>query len=190
MGLKESDLGRLDHESHGGSDSADSYHSSSGGGSTSLSKSTNDESKLSQEQAEELAQRETEQVFRLRVLVILVLLAAAVAVSYTTYRITKSGEDDEFESAFVGASDKILETFEDILTQKVGAVASLALATVAHGVDHSRDWPFVTLSSFQQRSSKTRALSDTLFLAIAHYVKNEKREEWEDFVTENDSLWM
>ena len=115
---------------------------------------------------------------------------AAVAILFTTYCITKNAEDDEFENAFEATSAKVLETFKDILTQNVGAIASLALATVAHGVDHSRDWPFVTLSNFQQRATKARSLSDTLLIAVSHFVTAENRKEWEDYVTENDSLWM
>ena len=173
-------------------DSSNSYHSTGQESvlGTSVSKSTEDESKNSQEQEDKVAERETGQVFRLRVLVILVLLLAAVAVSFTTYHITKNAEDDEFENAFKATSAKVLETFEEILPQNIGAIASLALATVAHGVDHSRDWPFVTLSSFQQRATKARSLSNALFIAIAHSVTAENRIEWEDFVTETDSLWM
>jgi hypothetical protein len=187
MGLKQSDLERGITRIQ--DDSYSSGQGSNGQGS-SVSKSTADESKISQEQAEELAQRETGQVFRLRVLVILVLLMGAVAVSFTTYYVTKNAEDDEFENTFKATSAKVLETFEEILTHNVGAIASLALATVAHGVDHSRDWPFVTLSSFQQRATNARSFSDTLFIAVAHSVTAENRKEWEDFATEHDSLWM
>ena len=139
---------------------------------------------------EQLAHRETIAVFRLRVLVILVLLLAATAVSVIVHFIASGSQKDECENQFEGAASKVLEAFQNIIKQKMGAISSLAVAIIAHGVDHKRNWPFVTLSSFQQRSSTARSLSDALFVAIAPYVSEDKRYEWENFVTEEDAYWM
>ena len=110
----------------------------------------------------------------------LVIFLAAVAVCHVVYTITKEGENDEFESQFEGTASKVLETFESILTQKLDAVASLAVATTAHGVDHSREWPLVTLSVFQERSASTRKASGTLFTSIVPKVTYEQRAQWEN----------
>jgi len=139
---------------------------------------------------ERLGQAETNAVFRLRLLVFLVMLLAAIVVSVTIYLITSGAEQDEFESQFDGAASKIVETFQNVVHQKVAAISSLAVAIIAHGVDHSRDWPFVTLSSFQQRSSTVRKLADALFVTISPIVSHENRKEWEDFVALDDSYWM
>jgi hypothetical protein len=142
------------------------------------------------EMKDRLGQAETNAVFRLRLVVFLVMLLAAFAVSVSIYLITSKAEEEEFESQFDGAASKIVETFQNVVQQKVAAISSLAVAIIAHGVDHSRDWPFVTLSSFQQRSSTARTLSDALFVTISPMVSDEDRKEWEDFVVLEDSYWM
>jgi hypothetical protein len=76
------------------------------------------------------------------------------------------------------------------LVMLLAAISSLAVAIIAHGVDHRRSWPFVTLSSFQQRSSTARKLADALFVTISPIVSELNRKEWEDFVTLEDSYWM
>jgi hypothetical protein len=139
---------------------------------------------------ERLGQAETNAVFRLRLLVFLVMMLAAFTISVTIYLITSGAEQDEFESQFDGAANKVLETFNNVVEEKVAAISSLAVAIIAHGVDHSRDWPFVTLSSFQQRSSTARKLADALFVTISPIVSDENRKEWEDFVATDDSYWM
>jgi hypothetical protein len=138
---------------------------------------------------EDLSKNETRGVFRLRVLVILVILSAAAVVSVVVYVSTKQGELDTFESQYEGASTKVLEAFEDIVLSKLGAASSLAVATIAHGVDHFRTWPFVTLSSFQQRSSTALKGSKGIFSALLPLVTAVDREEWERFVIE-DGSWI
>jgi hypothetical protein len=136
-----------------------------------------------------LAQKETTAVFRLRVLVVIVLLLAASAVSAVVFFITTNGESDEFESQYEGTATKVVDSFMEIPQQKIGAISSLKVALVAHGVDHARSWPFVTLSSFQQRSASVRSLSNALFVAMHPIVTDANRDEWELFVRE-DAYWM
>lgn len=93
----------------------------------------------------QLTKKETAAVFKIRVIVILVLMIVATAVSIIVYRITKGGETEEFKSQWEGSSEKVLIAFADIVHQ-MGAVSGLGVAIIAHGVDHFRDWPFVTLS--------------------------------------------
>ena len=162
--------------------------SSKTGGST--SKSSCDSGSTDHTSKERLGQDETNAVFRLRLLVFLVMLLAAIAVSVTIYIITSGAEQDEFEAQFDGAAGQVLETFDNVVQQKISAISSLAVAIIAHGVDHNRDWPFVTLSSFQQRSSTARKLADALFVTISPIVSDKNRKEWEDFVTTDDSYWM
>jgi len=139
---------------------------------------------------DKIAEHESRMVFRLRVLVILVLLCAACAVSVVVFHITKRAQVDEFESQYQGTSEKIVEAFQGIVKQKLGAISSVGVAIIAHGVDHLRSWPFVTLSSFQQRSSTARSLSGALFVSINPYVNETQRVEWERYVVSNDSYWI
>jgi hypothetical protein len=60
----------------------------------------------------QLAEKETDNVFRLRVLVVLILIVAAACVSMLVFFISKNSEEDEFNTQFDGASEQIVEAFE------------------------------------------------------------------------------
>ncbi|KAL7566017.1 hypothetical protein ACA910_011036 [Epithemia clementina (nom. ined.)] len=130
---------------------------------------------------EQLVKRETQQVFFLRIVVVSILLCAGAAVSVVVFFITSNAESEEFESSFQSAARKITETFIAIPTINLGAAGALVVANVAHGVDHFRKWPFVTLSSFQQRSDATKRLSLALQTCVAPLVTRADRIEWEYF---------
>lgn len=93
----------------------------------------------------ELAKRETVFVNRLRTLVFLVLLLAAISVSVLVFYITTNAEKQESDNQFEAAAEKILGEFHDGIKLKLGAAASLSVAAVAHGIDHDLRWPFNTL---------------------------------------------
>ena len=139
-----------------------------------------------------LAKRETRAVLGLRILVFAVLLLAAVAVSVIVYITTKSSENEEFRSQYEGAANRISEAFMGIVETHLSAISSLGVASIAHGVDHdSQRWPYVTLSSFQQRAYTARKQSLALYIHVNPRVELDQREEWESYTgTHPDSVWM
>ena len=84
-----------------------------------------------------------------------------------------------------------MDAFENIVKQKIGAISALAVANIAHSTDHSNDWPFVTLSSFQQRSFTTRILADALFVSTLPLVSDEHRDAWEnEYIVSSNANWI
>jgi hypothetical protein len=162
-------------------------------GSDSISSDTENGSRTTEEtsdtEKDQLAQKETRDVFMLRVLVVLVLLLAAVAVSFVVYLITRNAEVDEFETQYTALADTVLRAFEDIVTQNLGAISSVGVAAIAHGIDHELEWPFLTLSSFQERSATARSLSGAIFISLNPLVSETHRTDWEKFVVKN-SGWI
>jgi hypothetical protein len=139
----------------------------------------------------ELARRETGYILSLRVLVIFLLIIMAAGVSVLVFLISRNAEKEEVDTQFEGASQQILEAFAAIKTDRISALSSLGVAAIAHGVDHSRSWPFVSLSSFQRRSLTARSNSGILQVSINTFVTDEKRDEWERYVVEEvDSYWI
>jgi flagellar basal body-associated protein FliL len=138
---------------------------------------------------DQLAQKETRDVFLLRVLVVIVLLLAAVAVSIVVYYITRNAEVDEFETQYSALAATVLRAFEDIVTQKMGAISSVGVAAIAYGVDDKLSWPFLALSSFQERSATARSLSGAIFISINPVVSDPQRAEWEKFVVK-EAGWI
>jgi len=158
---------------------------------TGTSTSTNEKSsdKDDEERKIQLAKKESETILRLRLLVFIVLLLASIAVSLIVYYITSGALEDEFASQYQAAARKVTDAFMDIAESKMSALSSLGVAVIAHGVDHEQKWPFVTLSSFQQRASTARSQSDALDIEITPLVKEDNRSDWELFVKEN-TQWM
>lgn len=139
-----------------------------------------------------LARRETANVNRLRYLVLASLLVAAAGVSALVFLISKDAQEDEMDAQFHSASVRLAEAFDRIRTARIATLASLAVAAIAHGVDHKRDWPFVTLSSYQQRAYTAKQNSGVLQVSIAPLVTNENRILWEEYIVSNeaDVDWM
>ena len=115
----------------------------------------------------------------------------------------------KINNRFDGNAKKILISFQDILEQKIAAIASLgatftAFATREDGSNNvggapanntsassssSSSWPFVTLNNFQQRAASAKSLSSAYFLELLPIVSEENREQWEQYSVANKG-WL
>jgi hypothetical protein len=139
-----------------------------------------------QEQEQQLAQAETRAVLRLRILVICILFLAAAGVSAFIYIITSRSEDDEFKLQYEGSGSIVLERFENILNEHLGAISTVSVAMIAHSIDHHREWPYITLSFIQQRFAKTNQIAGSLYLGFNPLVSGDQHDEWEQFTNSPD----
>ena len=155
-------------------------------GSGSATKSNSNDT--STEEKDQLAKKETKDVFRLRVLVFVVLLLASVAVSVIVFTITSKAEVEEYRTQYEGAAEKVLEAYLDIAMTKLGTVSNLGVASVSRDID--QQWPFATLSNFQQRAATARKQSGSIYVHVSPYVTDANREKWERYVVGNESRWM
>ena len=128
-------------------------------------------------------------VVRLRVIVITALLVAAAAVSSVVYLITRNSEMEEFEIQYEGNAEKVMDSFNDIV-KEMAAISGLGVAAEAHSQNSNSEWPFVTLSNFQERAGNARTLSGTLYVSINPIVdNNEELVKWEEYVLGKDNQW-
>jgi hypothetical protein len=131
----------------------------------------------------------SKKVFRLRALVIIALLLAATAVSLVIYIITRNAEMDEFEIQFEGNAEKVIESFTDIV-KTMGAISGLGVAITAHSQNAQSEWPFVTLSNFQERAGNARTLSGTLYVSINPIVDTkDELDKWEEYILGESNQW-
>jgi len=133
---------------------------------------------------DELSKRESEAVCCLRLVLFFVLFLACVTVCVIVYLITMNAHDTEAEMEYQASARKVQEAFLDIAGSRLGALASVGVAATSHGVDHGQAWPFVTLSSFQQRGSTARTESGFLDIKLSPSVEESQRSKWEQFVRE------
>mmetsp|Transcript_6685 Transcript_6685/g.18706 ORF Transcript_6685/g.18706 Transcript_6685/m.18706 type:complete len:136 (-) Transcript_6685:1552-1959(-) len=105
-----------------------------------LDATTGESSSSSEDKAVKLAKKETKQVFWSRWLVILVLTLAAIAICVVVFILSRRGETQQFEATYEESAQKILDSFEQVVGQKVAAVASLGVTMTASARSHNETW--------------------------------------------------
>lgn len=177
---------QVDDHSANTSSSGSENHSNNDNTSSSGSRATEDSNEAIKEQ---ISKKETQAVFRLRLLVILVLLGAAAAVSIVVYYVTNKAQLSEYRIQYEGVAEKVLQSFGNIIVD-MGAISGLAVAASAHSVDNNSEWPFVTISDFQQRAGNARTLAQSLYVSMNPLVTKEKSPKWEEYVLSAENYWM
>jgi hypothetical protein len=158
-----------------------------------------------------LARKETRNVFRLRIIVIQILVATGMAMCFTVYHITHQAEIDKYESEIDGVSHAIIASmngkheegdckvhssvshgfsnpFISDIVNRLSVVAGLAVAISAEG---QQEWPYVRLDAFQKRASNARFLSGVTFLSVNPIVNASELAAWESYVQKSSAnSWM
>jgi len=72
----------------------------------------------------------------------------------------------------------------------MGAAGSLVVAMIAEGLAKEKEWPFVSLSSFQERAATIKRLSGALYIGMNPVVLQKERARWEWYSTQSpDAKW-
>ena len=72
----------------------------------------------------------------------------------------------------------------------MGAISGLEMAATTHAMDSGDEWPFVTMSNFQQRAGNALELSGALYVRIAHLIERNQFDEWEAYAQNSSDQWM
>ncbi len=91
--------------------------------------------------------------------------------------------------SFEGSASRVVQSFENILEQKIAAIAAFGVTITASAVANNNTWPFVTIDQFQQRSASSRSLSGCLFLQMAPIITDDTRAAWEAYAVANQG-WL
>jgi hypothetical protein len=142
------------------------------------------------QQHPQFSSKESKVVNRLRIFVFLALFLAAMVVSVIVYIITSNSQHHEFRIQYEGMSGQLINAFNDIVTEKISVVGSLRVSLMAHALDNDQGWPFVTLSSFQQRAETVRRLSNSYYLGTYPVVEESVKSDWEKYVAMEAPAWM
>jgi hypothetical protein len=137
-----------------------------------------------------ITKTETKQVYRQKVVVVLIMMIASISVCFLVYYITNTAEQDDFHSNFYAATEKVIVSFESLI-QKIGSISSIGVAATVYGMDQSESkWPFITLSSFSERSVTARTLSGAILVSLDSYVTEKDRKDYETYVMQSAKTWM
>ena len=87
--------------------------------------------------------------------------------------------------SFVGSASRVVQSFENILEQKIAAIAAFGVTITAAAVANNSTWPFVTVDQFQERSASSRSLSGSQYLQFIPIITDDTREAWEEYSVAN-----
>jgi hypothetical protein len=189
------------------------------GTATGVGSSSGDKEESAKAIQEAITKRESAAVLKLRILVIFILLATAVAVCAVIFLQTWASQEEEFQTQYEGAAQKIVNSvswfrhsrldfqrrkliltillilllfipqFDDIVNQ-MGAISGLGVQYSAYSTDNDLQWPMVTMSYFQQRAGNARLLSGALFLSVSPVVMPGYVKKWGEYVNSGNNSWM
>mmetsp|Transcript_2519 Transcript_2519/g.6009 ORF Transcript_2519/g.6009 Transcript_2519/m.6009 type:complete len:729 (+) Transcript_2519:76-2262(+) len=143
------------------------------------SNGTDDDEGAAQQKREEIANKESKQVFWLRILLFFVLIASAVAIVTFVYLYMSKAEEEEFKNQFQSDSTKVVESLGKTLDQTVGTTDAFIRQIVSfarHDPDNS--WPFVTKPDFALNAGKVLKLTKAFTCAVSVFVEPEQHDEW------------
>ena len=155
--------------------------------STQFNESTHDEGtgRGSSEEEPVLAKRETKDVFRLKILVLVFLALCTSGVACLVYFYTENQEVYQFETQFHSDANKVLDAIGDGVETTFGALDIMATMMISHAKSSNDEWPFVTLPNFANHASKIRSMSIGMLLWSAVIVSYDNRIAWESYADEN-----
>jgi class 3 adenylate cyclase len=125
-----------------------------------------------------------------RILVIILFVCMAVAVTLAIFLITRSNEVNNFEASFVALSGKVIDKINFRLEQKFSAIDSLGIAVTSYVTNsklnrNNDSWPFITVPDFQLRGENACNMGDVLSVGIHPLVDFSQRETWEKYIDQN-----
>jgi hypothetical protein len=138
----------------------------------------------------DFATSEKKTVFCLRLLVFLALLLSSVGVCLVVFFLTSGSQNEEFLAQYDGSATKVIDSFQEIVGQKLSAVGSLSVTATSFAKSQPNvTWPFVTLVDYQDLASTARELSKSLFVALVPIVSEDNRRAWEKYSVEQ-AWWL
>lgn len=144
---------------------------------------------VTKEQVEKFAQKEKKIVQKLRILVLITLLCAAIAASLSIFFYLQNAETSDFEAQFHIDADKLLESFGKTIDDTLGATDAFSTNVVAYARESESVWPFVTVPNFALKASKVQKPSKAIHMATKILVSYQEAEEWKEYAANHDD-WI
>lgn len=131
-----------------------------------------------------IAKNESKVIFRLKLVVLLLLVLFAVSTALAVYFYINHQEEEQFRENFKDDAFKVFEAIGSVLEKTMGAYDSLAVAIVSNARASSLPWPNnLTLPDFGIRAAKILELSGAIDFNVCPIVTPETRAVWEEFAS-------
>ena len=137
-----------------------------------------------------IGKKRNQVVARVRLVVFLVLLAVAGAVSFSVYYYTKSQESDAFENHFYDQASKVVQAFKFNAVRRLEALEAFSTQITSYGISSNSTFPFITLPDFERHATYTLQLAEVVALLTFPIITAETRSEWEAYSVANQGWLM
>lgn len=136
-------------------------------------------------EVERMSSKDTSRLQKWRIVVTLVLLMTALAVTLTSYNVLRQERTDTFETAFEQFSRTVADAALEQRTDIRQAYISFANSLTAGAIETNATWPFYNMPSFELHAQDMLLQSRTEVVMIAHVVTHEQRPKYEAWATEH-----
>jgi len=170
---------RTNEDSTSGQGDVESDISNSGVGRSVAGASSNGEGKSGHSSShDELADKETKAVHKLRLLMIVVLLVISAVAASLIFLFSRNSEKTEFENEFESAGSKVLRGFQDDFLRKIQAMDSLSKSITSFATNTNATWPYVTVPDTAELFQPYLDLTNAAALTILPFVPSRERSNW------------
>jgi hypothetical protein len=109
---------------------------------------------------------ETKRVWRLKLAVLLVVIACTVATAFAVYVYTSNTEEAQFEDQYYEYANKVLDSIGATFDNTFGAMDALATDVVAYAKATNQTWPFVYVPFFGIQASKILSIANNVWMSL------------------------
>jgi len=121
---------------------------------------------------------------------LLVLFLSTVTIAYSVFRFLRNAEEKKFNESYQEMESKMYDSIEAFIWQVIRSVDAMIFdAEIQVNTSETTEWPFVAIPHFAKRANKFLKLTGMLQIAMAMFITNEQRQEWESF-TEQNNGWV
>lgn len=136
-----------------------------------------------------VASRETRQLGFVKVILIFVLLASTILISFAVYHITSTSEHEQFEIQFEDQATRLMQEFRLLLQNTIDALDNFSVTITSHVRSMNLEFPDAFVPEFDIRAASVNTLSLGKFLTFSVKVTGDNLENFENY-TDHMSFWV
>jgi Adenylate and Guanylate cyclase catalytic domain len=133
----------------------------------------------------EIAKEDSERVWWLRVLVILVLVVASISIAVPLRKGTHDSQVRAYEADFTQFASKVIDTYYRNIEDKIWTAYSLSVALTSDTQRANLTWPGISIADFETRAFGATKMVNAIIL-FAPLLTNLTRAEWEEYAIDNE----
>lgn len=133
-------------------------------------------------------QGKSRQVFRLKIVVLIALVIAAVFAGVAAYILSNNQQQQRFEVSFRGDAEKLVHSFSRATENIYWAGLSLSITITSFAMTSNSQWPNVTLPDFSLQSRGALSLAHATGIRFGPVIYNETRIAFEQYAVKSQHL--